>query len=1066
MKLKRLEIQSLPGIEKGFVLNEIDEKVNLVTGANGIGKSSLIRALKYLLNETDKHDPVTLNLSATLQGKHGYWEVQRSGSAITWEIDGKPTEKPSSLPKDDQLYCYWLTLEDFLLNEQRDEDLVAELKRELNGGFDLVALRKDDAFIVGIQHGIPEKTKLGDARKALKSVIAEYDETRQIEEDLPEQQEKVRASKAAKSQATHLQSALNLLEASQKRSLIENSMAEFPDHMDQLTGDEIGQLRDIGKKRKGFSDSKEANQISREKFARKLEKTGLTADLESLSALLNQIDEHLAILSEIKILDTKRDLKKEALDTTKVNVTKALEFLGGDGETVPKLDPESLSEAQKLARKIDAAHGEKERLQQSQEVGGKKSATHQRALAFIGFGGLIATGTGLLTQVWPAALGGSIVLTAAFWMMFGARDEGNPYRQKELKDNEKNLKSLEEEKQQLAKRLGFDPSLTSLALAEFIRATDKYTDAYKEQTITEGLIVGLNAEIDPLIGQVRAFLNEWNTSLSQTTHWKSFSGHLDALKARRAKAAEATQQVEADEAAIESYALALTNLNDEETEIYNKAKLEPGELAELNNRCGLLPDWQSRKKALVEVKVSERERKMPIENQDDLLSRVVKNDYEGLVSDLEQAKGLSEEYENLNDDLSKNKAVLDSAGNDQKLEEAVAVLNTAKAELDAKYQKALVADTAEMLLDTVQEQYRNEHEPGVLRDARQLFLKFTHHKFDLDLDEDKGFTARDLKARLKPQRELSELSSATRMQLLLAMRVAWTLHLEQGHEPLPLFLDEALTTADHERFGEIAETLEGLAKDDGRQIFYLCARQQEADYWEHATGNRPHHIDLDAVRSVENIEEELTYQLPEATQIPRPDGLPPEEYAKKLKVPAIDLRQSVEGIHIFHLLRDDLYLLHDLIEGKRITTLGQFDAWLKNTATKEQRDFLQNRSAVAGLWAKAWHHGRGKPVDRIALENASTSTTFIDKVSKLNDSLNGDGDKIVAALREGLVKGFRHQKIDDLEEWLDDNGYIDAREELDLAGRERFVHLGSPRTGSGIDIKEIVRWLEAGHKEL
>jgi hypothetical protein len=172
----------------------------------------------------------------------------------------------------------------------------------------------------------------------------------------------------------------------------------------------------------------------------------------------------------------------------------------------------------------------------------------------------------------------------------------------------------------------------------------------------------------------------------------------------------------------------------------------------------------------------------------------------------------------------------------------------------------------------------------------------------------------------------------------------------------------------------------------------------------------------------------------------------------------------MEGIHIFHLLRDDLDLLHELIEGMRITTLGQFESWLKTVATSDQRDRLQGRSAVAGLWTEAWTQGRGKLVDRIALENADTP--LIDLVSELSDSLNGDGTELIASLRERSVSGFGPQRTDSLEKWLEDNGYIDSREQLDLVGRERFVHMGSPQTGSETDTKEIVRWLEAGHKEL
>ena len=1063
MKLKRLAIQSLPGIEKGFVLDEIDEKVNLVTGANGIGKSSLIRALRYLLNETNKDDPTKLDLSAILQGKEDRWEVQRFASGITWKTAGKITDRPQ-LPKYREFYCYWLTLEDLLLAEQSDKHLVAELKRSLNGGFDLAALRKDDVFKATPRQGWNESKNLSRARKALKSVNAEYDETRQIEEGLPSQQEKVRVAKGAKDRTGLLQNALNLLEASKKRVSLEESMAEFPEHLDQLTGDEIDQLESLEKERRGILESKESHQTAREKSGVDQEKTGLAADLGILSTLQNEIDTQNEVLNEITLRANQAKSEKEKTAEERVKVEVALEILGGSEETVPKLDPESLSEAQGFAREYDAALNEKERLQKSQGIGVNKTGTNQKGLILIGLGGLIATGAGFLAQVWPAVLGGSIVLAAALWIMFGTHTEGDAYRQEELKKNESSLKTLEKAKKLLAQRLGFDPSLTSLGLLEFTSKAHDYHNARVQQRTSEGRTAALEAEINPLVKQVHTFFEKWGTPLSETARYDTFRENLKALKKRKNEAEEATRKVEAAENDIERDARALKDLDDAETTIYNKAEVEPGNLEELKSRCDCLPEWHRLKNELSDARATERDRNIPLQDHADLLTRVSKNDHEGLASDLEQAEGLSEEHESLNEALIGDRTRLNEAGNDQKLEEASAAEAAALTKLDVEYQKALIADTAEMLLDAVQEQHRNEHEPKVLKDARQLFLKFTHHKFELDLDEDKGFTAKDLKAHLKPQRNLFELSSATRMQLLLAMRVAWTLHLEQGREPLPLFLDEALTTADHERFGEVARTLEGLAKDEGRQIFYLCARQQEADYWEHATGKRPHHIDLNAVRSVESIEKEKAYPLSETTPIPRPTGLTPEEYAKILKVPAIDLRQSVEGIHIFHLLRDDLDLLHDLIEGKRITTLGQFESWLKTVATSDQRDRLQGRSAVAGLWTEAWTQGRGKLVDRIALE--IVDTPLIDLVSELADSLNGEGTELIASLRERSVSGFGPQRTDSLEKRLEDNGYIDSREQLDLVGRERFVHMGSPQTGSETDTKEIVRWLEAGHKEL
>ncbi|MYH69210.1 MAG: AAA family ATPase, partial [Gammaproteobacteria bacterium] len=62
MRLKRLNIQALPGIEPGFAFEPPAAGVNIVTGPNAIGKSSLARALGYLLRDAQKSDPPALSL--------------------------------------------------------------------------------------------------------------------------------------------------------------------------------------------------------------------------------------------------------------------------------------------------------------------------------------------------------------------------------------------------------------------------------------------------------------------------------------------------------------------------------------------------------------------------------------------------------------------------------------------------------------------------------------------------------------------------------------------------------------------------------------------------------------------------------------------------------------------------------------------------------------------------------------------------------------------------------------------------------------------------------------------
>ena len=114
------------------------------------------------------------------------------------------------------------------------------------------------------------------------------------------------------------------------------------------------------------------------------------------------------------------------------------------------------------------------------------------------------------------------------------------------------------------------------------------------------------------------------------------------------------------------------------------------------------------------------------------------------------------------------------------------------------------------LLDDVERAFEAEHEPAVLRRARDLFAEVTARAFELRLRNDGSLHRLTMFAQ-ETERELAELSSGTRMQLLLAVRLAWLETQEQGGETLPLFLDEALTTSDEERFAVMAQSMERLA---------------------------------------------------------------------------------------------------------------------------------------------------------------------------------------------------------------------------------------------------------------
>jgi hypothetical protein len=102
------------------------------------------------------------------------------------------------------------------------------------------------------------------------------------------------------------------------------------------------------------------------------------------------------------------------------------------------------------------------------------------------------------------------------------------------------------------------------------------------------------------------------------------------------------------------------------------------------------------------------------------------------------------------------------------------------------------------------------------------------------------------------------------------------------------------------------------------------------------------------------------------------------------------------------------------------------------TGDSGQLAAVQENAAALNEFVDAWKVGRGKPVDREVLEaSGAVSSTFIDEVTELAESVTMDGRQIVEALHDGKVNRFRSGKATELETYLEENGYIEPRNTLD-----------------------------------
>lgn len=625
---------------------------------------------------------------------------------------------------------------------------------------------------------------------------------------------------------------------------------------------------------------------------------------------------------------------------------------------------------------------------------------------------------------------------------------------------------LEGNKQALAEAVGFEPTLIGESAARFLALAAELDQARTERARLEQRLARLDEQVEAERAPVRTLLERYGLLPDDTTTAGLRAGFED-LGRRADTVTSADQALARLQARREEVEADHREQVDAIAALYRKLDLPDGERSRLDALCEQLPRHQELCAALKTEARAEQQQAAGIETIDELVALVEADDRAGLEARLSRFQQQAEAYDQWVEERSRLATRLDEAGRDRALETARFERDRAREALADAYDTTMMAEAGRFLLADVEQAHRTEREPAVLADARERFARFTHHRYELGMDEQGRFRVRDRDR--EREQALDELSTGTHMQLLMAVRLAWVRELEQGCEPLPLFLDEVLTTSDPERFRAIAASLRTLVRDEGRQVIYLSAEPADRVRWEEALGWSVTHRDLQALRSGTATPEPDRYELDPPATVPAPEGLAPEDWAARLQVPAIRPRQGAGAIHLFHLLRDDLPLAHHLLQDWRVDTVGRLENLLARPAgagavpEAEQRRELLARGRVARAWVAAWQQGRGQPVDRNALEaSGAVSDNFIEPVAALAEQLEGDPRALVDALREGQVARFRGDKTDQLEEWLDREGYLDAREPLDAEARERAVLLEAGQEAGAAAIRQWVAWLEAG----
>ena len=1106
MKLTRLEIRHLPGIDTPFAVDFAPDTVNLVTGPNGSGKSSLVRAVRALVNP-GRDDP-HVEISAQWLDQDGILRCDRVGAAVQW-LRHNQSVQPPRLPGPEAIGAYLISSEDLSAPGQTDTHIAGQLQTLLAGGYDLEAILAAEPFA-----GPPRPQKLARELDGLQRAIADKEAEYAA---LHEEMENLRRLEVELTQATQsaallgaIDDAIALADAHSARSALETTLIEeFAGGMDRLHGDEAERLDQALDRLRQQQQAVQLEQDALERERVELERSGADdpGELEAIQAQLADARDALAA--------TEQQLStcSEQIDLAEQAAAQAARRLGSARpDQVDQLDQSAL---EGMERQVEKVLGQRERIraltgqlylaQSSRNPTGRPQSDLRTARSALQSWLALARLNPLEGVLWGslglAALLGSLRISSAesllaqpellllvvlavclpvamlgrFLLRLRDRDQA---RRRYLDANiEPPLGWTESEVRKRLERLDSEleaatqhevSQARAAELREQLNVQRASLEQARERLKTQADALGIEADPrletgfllwcrhlqdwqreqrrlneqrlrkDQLIRQLNRQIEQASQLLSQhgmdqqATSSRVLAGLVHQLQPRIRRHSELYGSVQARQRRLKELDADIAQVRQQISVLYENAGIADGDAATLRRKIDHFPTWQALEQQRRELSQDITRLEKRLEDHPELIAQARHQQRQSLQALRCDHAQRAEKRDDLNRRIAATHTRHAEVLKRRDLQRLVNELEQQRERLAAELDAQMIAAAGQHLIDEIRSDYRSEHEPALLAAADRWLDSFTGHRYRL-LFQDNSFFAID--TRSGRRHGLGELSSGGRAQFMLAVRLAWIEQQERDSEPLPVFMDEVLTTSDADRYRAVVGAVRALLEND-RQLFYLTAQSDDARaWWEWLGGDiAPHAIDMAEVRrgEVRQLEFRMPESAPVAASLPDPSEVSPEEWMRAARVDLIDPWKDSGQMHILHLLTDDLILAHRLLL-LGVERLGELERLIERATQPdaeigdpefEQVRRLQPRVRAARLWLNDWRRRHRRPVGAADLHRCGLiSDRFLPQVRDEAAAVGGDPAQLIERLGSGNVARFRSEVIEQLQVWLRDEGY-------------------------------------------
>ena len=1108
---RRTEVRHMPGFPNGGLeADNLCSGVNIIYGPNASGKSTLGRAIHYLLQADERPHDISLHAMLELDATPLSLDYNMGRIQCQKRADGSELDCPTLAPRE-LGNRYLLALHD-LISAETGQDLAQGITRELAGGYDISQASGE----LDYQDRAPRPKKLIDAYEVSRK---HYDTVQDRQAMLLAEQSRLaqlrnqqQAAQDALLQRQWIKKARECLETRAQLEYAQERVAGFPPGIELVTRHDAQQLQKLqetldAQQQQHQSEQQRLNEARAQLQRSGLPDAGLPAEL--VPALRRKVEGLAGRQAEIKRQQGEAATAQAALTQALREINPHVDLVEADA-----IDPAMLDALFSFARQLEKIRADQAHASALQQwLGGDPPAQNaetlphsirllyrwlalEEAAAEPGppslwsrwAPGLATTLVGLAMGSFVDAIWYLLLLAAAgllawtFWTrrktgpsLADRRDalrreyesqavqrpaswsteqilshiqtlqrqhaEARLAEEKRIKwsdlqprldDLKRRAAELEQTRPPWIEQLqsASEEIFTIWLLAQNINRCQQQRQRLVE---AEELRQAVTREFQTRLDEINQVLA--NYGLQAVDDTDTIREQVEQLAQRQQAHESATQVLETGETSLARIASEQAATQAAMTALFGRVGLAVEQTAQLHA-------WGEQRDAYDEA-VRHRDQATGIHRQTTkALSEhpeLLHLSAEELASRERQYREQADQLDTISETIGGIERAIQTARGGHDLETALANQVQAAAALREQRERDYDAVVGGLLARHIELQEQAEELPPILRRARELFAAITHGRYELQVQNGNPPTFRAKETARDVGLALDELSSGTRLQLLLAARIAFVERQEQGIR-VPLLLDETLGNSDERRAQEIIDAILEICRD-GRQVFYFTAQQDEVAKWQQrlsACKDIEHRIiDLATQRDFSESE-----RLPIRDYAPRPTPeVPPADdldwlaYGDRLRVAYPEPGGAPGGYHLWFLIDEPRALYKLLKHG--INKWGQLQTLVSHGRVEgmaADSTLFRRAQAAARLVQTVLKYrqiGHGRNVDRRALqESGAVSATYIDRVEKLAETHAGNAKAILKALAEKAVTGFRANKLEELTEYLRSEKYLDDRNTL------------------------------------